>query len=310
MTIKYLSSETEKLMNQTVSGIDVCFTLIGVDDDSFASGSKNDYISDTPKFLDPSNVHIKATLKRGGKDYVLFSENLALLAKYSTITQGRDQWEEGVKLAAKEMVHLVYIPFSGNTNWPAHINLKDNDVLEVYVNVVRGAYGAELDANACICDVRTSPSIGVEKFIPFMTSYSIRANQATDLVNLGNDVTRIALLSMTNDVSNIPNAFTDVTLSSDRLDKNFNSNQLILEHSKCIEDSVRSHANEVDSYLIHEDIEIDSAKVHLKMNPAKIRENTIYLVRSHFQTSLEILQKAVAMEEKHQSADIAKVPAT
>lgn len=308
MTVKYLSSDTERLQDQTVSGLDLCFTLIGKTDTSFDSGSKNDYLSDTPKFLDPSNIHIKVTLKRGGKDQMLISENLALLAKFATITQGRDLWEDGIKLGTREMLHSVYIPFSGNTNWENVLNLKNGDILETYVNVVKGSYGQELDANACICEVRASPAIGVEKMIPYLTSYSIRANQQSDLVQAGNNVSRIALISMSNDQTNIPNAFTDVSITSDRLDKSFNSNQLILEHSKFIEDKNRSNADTVDSYLLHENIEIDGCKIGLKMNPVHIRENTVYVMYSHFETSLEILQKATEMEAKHESKDVAKLP--
>lgn len=310
MTVKYLSSETERLQDQTVSGLDICFTLIAKTDTGFDAGSKNDYLSDTPKFLDPSNIHIKVTLKRGGKDNLLISENLALLGKFATITQGRDLWEDGVKLGTREMLHSVYIPFSGNTNWDNCLNLKNGDILETYVNVVKGAYGAELDANACICEVRSSPAIGIETMTPYITSYSVRANQQSDLIQAGNNVSRIALISMSNDNTNIPNAFTDVSITSDRLDKSFNSNQLILEHSKFIEDRSKSHADQVDSYLLHENVEIDSCKIGLKMNPVHIRENTVYVVYSHFETSLEILQKAQAMAEKHESKDIAKLPVT
>lgn len=310
MTVKYLSSETERIQDQTVSGLDLCFTLIGKTDNSFDAGSKNDYLSVNPKFLDPSNVHIKITLTRNGKSTMLVSDNLALLGKFATITQGRDLWEDGVKLATREMLHSVYIPYSGNTNFDQVLNLKAGDILETYVNVVRGAYGSELDANACICEVRSSPAIGIEKMTPYITSYSVRANQQSDLIQAGNNVTRIALISMSNEVSNVPNSFTDVSITSDRLDKNFNSNQLILEHSKYIEDKVRTHADTLDSYLLHENTEIDGCKIALKMNPAHIRENTVYVVYSHFESSLETIQKAIAMSEKHESADIAKLPVT
>lgn len=308
MTIKYLSSETEYITDQTVSGLDICLTLVAKSATSFDSGSKNEYLSPTPKFLDPSNIHIKTVLKRNNKEYLLISENLAVLSRFATITQGRDQWENGLKLTDTERLHAVYIPFSGNVNWQSHINVKNGDVLQTYVNVVKGAYGASLDANACICEVRTSPSIGIEKFIPYIKTYSIRGSQANDLIQMGNNVTRVALLAMSNDVSNLPKAFTDVSLTSDRLDKSFNANQLILEHSKSIEAPENSNAETIDTYLIHEDIELDQAKLNLKMNPQFIKENTNYVVYSTFDTSIEILQKAREMQEKHESSDIGKLP--
>ncbi|AXH78169.1 MAG: major capsid protein [Bacteriophage sp.] len=306
MTVRYLSSETERLSNQTVSGIDICATLVAKA--AYTEISKNEYMPVTPKYFDPSNVHVKVLLRRNGIEHTLISENLALLSRYATITQGRDQWEDGVRLAPTEDAHNVYIPFSGNTNFPSHINLKGDDILEVYVNVVRGAYGSKLDANACIFDVRATPSIGIETHIPFISSFSVRANQASETVQAGNNVMRVALMSMSDDDLGKPNAFTDVTLNSDRLDISFNSNQLLLQHSKSIEDSVTTHANNVDTYLIHEDIEVDNCKISLKMNPKNIRENTIYVVFSRFLTSLDILQKAQAMQVKHESADLAKAP--
>jgi len=310
MTIKYLSSETERLQNQTINGIDICSTLIGKSAFGANVLTTNEYLADSPKYLDPSYIHIKVTLKRDNKEHLLISENLALLGRYATITQGREQWENGIRRAGNEDLHAVFIPFSGNTNFPSHINLKGDDELITYVNVTRGAYGDLLDANACILDVRATPSIGIETHIPFISSYGIRKSQAKDTIQAGNNVMRIALLSMMDTPTKTPSAFTDVSINSDRLDISFTSNQLILAHSKSIEDSVRSHANNVDTYLIHEDTEIDNCKISLKMNPQFIEENCNYVMYSHFVSSIDIIQKAAAMVQKHQSADLGKLEAT
>lgn len=307
MTIKYLSSETEKIQNQTVSGIDICATLVAKAGEVLTGGSPNEYLNPLSQYFDPSNVHIKVVLKRDRQEHILISDNLAVLGHFATITQGRDQWTEGVQLSTTESAHLLYLPFSGNTNNQAHVYVSGEDTLEVYINIVKGAYGSKLDANACVFEARACPSIGIETYIPFISVHSVRGNQSSELVQCGNNVTRIALISMSDGSETAPNAFTDVTINSDRLDKSFNANQLILEHSKSIEDSVRTHADAIDTYLIHEDIEIDNCKVNLKMNPSKIRDNTNYLVYSRFVTSTDIVRKAQNMMLKHQSADLGKI---
>src|SRR5690606_38570864 len=76
--------------------------------------------------------------------------------------------------------------------------------------------------------VEANHSIGLEYAIHRMEFYAIQANQQSETVNLGDNVTRVALMSFEKDYEK--QVFKSASLSSDRLDWTANEQELINRH--------------------------------------------------------------------------------
>jgi len=315
MQVRQSEKRIHKVVNETVNGINVVAHL------EAANGNQD--ILDTQYMtglgFDPSNVTMDVQLKRDGKTYTLISTNLALLAHYVTITMGQNSWYKGkvnVKKssgAKQEVERSVFIPFFG------HHNVKGSDEMIITVFCGRGTFnpgagGVSLNSSLL---VTPNQSIGVETAIYRFHSQALQANMSTENVNLGDNVERVALVSFERDGTK--QVFKTCSLTSDRLDYTISEAELALKHRQFFpynssevlmlrgwtEDVMKYFPN---TYLCHDKDEIDQAKLSVSMNPGNVKSSENVVCWTSFETSREIIQRAVDMANKHAQQDVEKVP--
>lgn len=313
MQVKINETRTHKVENETINGINISALL--------ESAAVNNDVPDTGYMttvgFDPSNVNIEVTLLRKGSNYPLLNSNLALIAHYQTIKRNGFLWRKGVNLQAKSAgtTHMVTRPLFIDLG--GHINVSGSDILSVTVTVNRGAFGTGIDASNSTLQIEVNQSIGVEHALYRFNTYAIQASQNSDLVNLGDNVTKIALVSFEKDWTKP--IFRSASLSSDRLDWTSNEQELILRHFEkfgdLISDNLLSatatNANPLyypHTRLLHEVEEIDRAKLQFTMTSPNVLASQNFVCWTSFETSMDILEKAAAMQNKHNQKNLDKVP--
>lgn len=313
MQLKINETRTHKVENETVNGLNICCLLesAAVNTDVPETG----YMTATS--FDPSQINIEVSLMRNGKSETIINENLAVLAHFWTILKNGMLWRKGVTLQASAVAktHLVsrsvFIPFAG------HINVKGSDVLTVTATVNRGAFGTGVSSATSTIQIETNQSIGVEHAIYKFKSYAIQASQNQDVVNLGDNITRLALISFETDSSKP--IFKSASLSSDRLDFTANEQELILRHwDKFPYNSAdmamsslygTAHPSKYPStFVIHDKDEIDRAKLQFTMNSANVAASQNFVCWITYVTDQAIISKAVEMTQKHNEQNVAKIP--
>lgn len=315
MQIRKNEKRYHKVVNETVNGLNVVVHLV--------SSVNNVDIADTAYMsnqgFDPSNVTIDVQLKRDGKTFTLMSTNLAVIAHYSTIMMGQNSWLKGKVIVPKaaavkqEVERTVFIPFFG------HHNVKGSDEMVITVYNGRGTFGTGINEDASSILVTANQSIGVETGIYRFNSQALQANMTTENVNLGDNVQRVAIVSFEKDWEKP--VVKAASLSSDRLDWTKSEGELFLQHQQFFpynysdvlmlrgwtEATMKYYPNTI---LFHDKDEIDQAKLSINLYPANVESSENLICWTYFETSREILTKAVEMQVKHSNENIAKVPET
>lgn len=315
MQIRINEKRVHKVVNETVNGLNVIVDL--------TASANNTQIADTQYMtatgFDASGVSIDVHLKRNGRIFTMISTNLAVLAHFNSLTMNAHQFYKGttrVKRGAsvkQEQVRSLFIPFYG------HHNIKGSDELIVTVHVANNTFNTGVDSIQSSILVTPNQSIGVESAIYSFHTHAIQANQETENVNLGDNVQRLALISFDRD--GMKQIFRQASLSSDRLDWTYIDSELRLKHyqyfpynyadalisNSLVEDQLRYFPN---SFLIHDKDEIDGAKLKVNTNPVNVASSTNYIAWISFETSQEILQRAIQMEQKHATENVSKIPET
>jgi hypothetical protein len=313
MVISQGETRNEVIRNNTINGLNISVLLEATADNTALplTGYRS-----TSSF-DPSNVNIEVILKRDGKNYTLVNTNLAIIGHYMTILQGGSLWRKGITLVPKAAgtKHLATRPLFIYLG--GHYNLSGQDEIYVSCTVNRGTFGTAVSTTNSKIQIEANPSIGVEKAIHQMHTYAIQANQQSDTVNLGDNVTRIALLSFETDFTK--QVFKSCSLSSDRLDWTANEMELILRHwDKFPYDATDVLFQDVpdtshplyypNTFLIHDQDEIDKARLQFQMNPTNVEASENFVVWTTFQTSEEIIMRAAQRQQKHSERNLNKIP--
>lgn len=312
MIIKQNETRIEKIKSQTINGLNISVMLEATADNTAIplTGYRN------AATFDPSNISIEVTLKRNGVSYALVNQNLAVIAAYQTILKGGSLWRKGITLRKKAAAvkHLVtrglFLYLGG------HYNLTNEDEILVSCTVNRGTFGTAVSSTESTIQVEANHSIGLEYAIHRMEFYAIQANQQSETVNLGDNVTRVALMSFEKDFEK--QVFKSASLSSDRLDWTANEQELINRHwdkfdyslaDVLIQDVVDT-AHPLyfpNTFLIHDKDEIDKAKLQFQMNSLNVNASENFVGYTTFMTSQEMIQKALAMKQKHDVKNADKI---
>jgi len=320
MQVRQSEKRIHKVVNETVNGLNIVAHL--------KASEKNKDILETQymtgKGFDPSNVTLDVQLRRDGKTRTLVSTNLAVLAHYWTIPMGQSHWYKGKvnekKAANRHQVleRAVFIPFFG------HHNIKGSDELIVTVFCGRGTFNEDGDGSSCGVSVSESSllvvpnqSIGVEAAIYRFHSQAIQANMSDENVNLGDNVERVALVSFERDGTKP--IFKSCSLSSDRLDWTISEAELTLKHNQLFPYNSaevlmsRGWTEDVPKYfpntfLCHDKDEIDQAKLSVSLWSDNVKSSRNLVCWTSFETSREMIAKAVEMQNRHNSENVDKVP--
>lgn len=315
MQIRLAEKRTHKVVNETVNGINVIATLVG----SVNNTAVMDTQYTTGQGFDASNVHIDVILKRNGKTFNMISTNLAILAHFATIEKGANQWYKGhvtkprTANSKEEVVRSVFIPFWG------HHNVKGSDELIITVNCGRDAFNAGVDKAECALLVTPNQSIGYETGIFKFESYALQANQSNEIVNLGDNVMKVAIMSFERDWQKP--IYKTASLSSDRLDWTIGDAEIRLKHYGFFPDNYadglirESQDNKPltyfpNTFIVHSDDEVDQAKLKVSMEAPNVSSSQNMIAWVSYETSAEIIQKATTMAVKHAEENAEKVPTT
>jgi len=313
MIIKQNETRHEKIRNLTINGLNISVLLEATADNTAIplTGYRS-----TSSF-DPSNVNIEVTLQRNGIKYTLVNQNLALIAHYQTILKGGTLWRKGLTLRKKDAAvkHLatrnLFLHLGG------HYNLQGDDEILVTATVNRGTFGTAVSSTESTIQIEANTSIGVEYAIHQMNFYAIQATQSSDSVNLGDNVTRLALVSFETDFEK--QVFKSASLSSDRLDWTANEQELIIRHwdkfpyniADVLISNVADTAHPLyypNTFLVHDSDEIDRARLQFQMNSLNVDASENFIAWTTFITSQELLSKAMQMKSKHERKNVEKVP--
>lgn len=314
MQLKVNETRSHKVENETVNGLNISVLLESeaVNTDVPLTG----YMTDGVGF-DASQIDLEVVLKRDGKNIVLIAGNLANVAHYFTLERGGYLWRKGLNVQAKAAgaTHIVnrmlFVDFCG------HLNIKGSDELIVTATLNRAALGDGISSATSLIQIETNQSIGIEHGIYRFNSYAIQASQNSDVVNLGDNVTRMALISYETDYTKP--IFRNVSLSSDRLDWTANEQELPLRHWKEFTDNVADHLLSATStsahplffphsFLLHDVNELDRAKLSFTLNSPNVLASKNFVIWTSYETSHEILEKAMQLSAKHERKNIDKVP--
>ncbi|MGJ1351994.1 hypothetical protein ACR79P_06485 [Sphingobacterium spiritivorum] len=313
MQIRSGEKRTHKVVNETVNGLNVLVNLV--------SSVNNTQIPDTQYItstaFDASNILIDVILKRNGKSFTMISTNLAILAHFSTLEKGANQFYKGHVTKPRgtnekeQVVRSVFIPFYG------HHNIKGSDELIVTATVGRDAFNTGVDKNESSVLVTTNQSIGYETGIFKFESYALQAHQSTETINLGDNVMKVGLLSFERDY--LKPIFKSASLTSDRLDWTLSDTEIRLKHytffpANYVDGLIRESQDNKplvyfpNSFLVHSNDEIDQGKISVNMEAPNIESSLNLVAWISYETSAEILQKATQMALKHAETNAEKIP--
>lgn len=313
MIIKQNETRHERIRNLTINGLNINVLLEATANNTAIplTGYRS-----TSSF-DPSNVNIEVSLQRNGIKHTLVNQNLAVIAAYQTILQGGSLWRKGVTLrnkgaAIKHLVSRGMFLYLGG-----HYNLRGDDEILVTATVNRGTFGTAVSTTESTIQIEANTSIGIEYAIHQMNFYAIQASQSSDSVNLGDNVTRVALMSFETDFEKP--VFQSASLSSDRLDWTANEQELIVRHwdkypynlaDVLIQDvpDTQHPLYYPNTFLVHDKDEIDRARIQFQMNPLNVYASENFIGWTTFITSQEMIGKALQMKDKHERQNVDKVP--
>ena len=138
------------------------------------------------------NISIKCVLHRTKKQHVILNDNVQNYAIESHFHKGL----EGIISAAfltQKGNGVAVLPIT--IDLPGPINLQHDDLLELDVNVLNGAYPAGLNVAACNLDINWREETGIEEYIPHITAKYIQAGEGQFNESLGSNIKTILLLN-------------------------------------------------------------------------------------------------------------------
>lgn len=313
MNLKVNDNKIDRITSQTINGLNITVFL--------ESAAVNTSVPETGYMdlvgFDPSQINIQVDLKRNGSIMSLVNTNLALLAVDATAMKGGQLWFKGLPVQEKSASKTHIVKRSLFAYLHGHYNIVGDDELILNATVNRGAFGSGINANTATIQIEVNESIGVEYQINKLHIHSITAELNQDKVTLGDNVTDILLHSFEKDWKK--GIFRQVSLSSDRLDFTANEQQLDLRHWEKfpfeVADVLFSNTAEgthplrfPNSFKIHQKDEIDKAMLSFTLNPANVLATQNYVFYWTFETSKEMISKAIEMKSKHDEKNISKVP--
>jgi len=302
MIVKHLELKNQYFRNITLDGITVKAFLNGL----AGAGSEQ---------CDFSKSTIRVILYRGGKPHVIMQNNLKILGLASSIDSLNQSafastLPVGMVLGANQSALLsFFIPFGG------HINLRNDD--EIYIEVENSA-GLFTDNNllaASYLEVKPKKSVGIEHYVPKINTFVIQANESSNQYMIGDNLIRLVVLNY--DKPDFKNAvISTLTFSTDRLDEVWNfadlvANKLSRYGRQLIplgNNDLAVDMQEDQSFVITDfGQEFDAVNLDINFNAANVTASSNYIVAWTYDTSMEIIQKAVETQKKHDSKTMDKL---
>lgn len=319
MVTKYGESNKNSFQNKTINGFYVNVYL----EHTTVNQTLLPTQYGTNLQFDPSQISMKAMLKRDGKNIQLFSDNLGLIGRFNSILKGAKEWQLGTDKqrpaagAVHKNVRTLFIYLG------SHLNVKDTDECVYEMNVGRTSFLSPLDQNKCYVEMTPAFSIGYESGVYSQNFETVKAHTTSQDFNLGDNVTDIAFMNM-EDSDVTDDIITSLMLSSDRLDLSLSQFDLINRNvqmfnfapfNKTYDYSVgASNTNDAyvpafpNTFVLLSREEIDQASLNVTFNPAAVNESKNYVAYRTFFLTREALGKSLKLSDKHKSENVDKLP--
>lgn len=304
MIIKFAETESTSARNRTVNGI-IGHILVNGSDQTIESATVADCMNKTS---------VKATLRRGGGDFVLFQDKLHLLALLSSLNH---PFFPGIIAFAHKYASQPYplasgdvygegtatvVPFYLFFGGPINLSGQDELILEVNNSSIQPA-----TVNQAFLDFQFNDCIGVETFTPYTRFEAIPVGQNQKSKDLGNNVFEIAYINtdiMAVDATSSP--INNWQLNSDKLSLSESFYDILCRR---IVDSTDTEVlrKSYNNWRLYSGKELHNTRVDIELNSDTVNKSTNYLAFRFFYKDERLTKKAQGMEQKHAANDLLRV---
>jgi len=308
MNIRHLETKNSRITSQTINAFSVkafLFANAFVDGDTTFGSSKMDF----------SKVTIKAILNRKGMDHILFQDNLKIIGLASNLnTRGQlafySDHDHLIKLGDGKALVSFNIPLGGP------IRIADDDYVYLEVTNQDGLFDAAY-INSSYLEVKPVKCVGYETFIPQIKSYNIQAGTSSDVYSLGDNVIRTVILNYDKLDFSQP-VIQNLNFASDRLNDGFTFADLVLMKEASYP-KVPVNLSADAATLFESDQSFTLTDFHQRFNQlilsaqfdgSQVAASSNYLVVWSTKTDWTILQKAEALQDKHEKINANAIPAS
>lgn len=298
-----LNNETRKLVfqNTDIAG----FSLNSIVD--AASGQA----------LNLKKLLLSVKLNRGGKETILYNDNLYAAAAKSAFK--KSSWKtalgvagSGIAIGAGTGTGTLEL-FTPEYDLERVINLRGEDTLEAEVTIMDGYFsGTTVAAAGCKVEFNEIAGIGVEFSTGLIKSKNIPVGESRFTLSMGDNVESVMILdtAQVGSYSASDMGVLNVNLSSDKVNRNMNKNQLLSQRVAqfgCADEPV----NRGNCFMIHDasfdGAELDKVKLDITLDAAKVTTGRYIIVYRTFETDARLVQTALARTQKHKQQDYAKI---
>ncbi|MFT3679198.1 MAG: hypothetical protein QM791_02930 [Ferruginibacter sp.] len=319
MDVKIGQSRADKVTSGTYNAINISVHVV--------AAAANTAL--TAAAFSPEQVSVKVILKRKKQTYIIMQDNLQTLGIFNTIDNGFHEFLNGVDVTYPASGVFAIKERQAKLMFGGHIRPSDGDELSCEVSVPNvGAFSSAANTTDSYVDFSFEPSIGYEYLIPMTISETLEANTSKQRFNPGDNVTRMVLLNLdkTNLTSQVVN---NVTISSDRLDKNMNFAQLVLHSNQLlpripalrfgtsvpVSDGSPTVTKGLPFYpqtffIFDGDAinnELDRCSVDIAANKAEVASGQNILAWRTYETTPELIAAAATRTQKHMDEKMDKV---
>ncbi len=258
------------------------------------------------------NVRITGTLRRGGRERVIFSDTLrALLLESNFMTTGECVYNDGAGIVMSIVGGVTNFFIPGIIDLKMPINLKGDDEFVVEANMSSSWIPTGGTASSYM-DFQWRDDIGVEKYIPRINSRSIQAGSTKWDEDLGDNVTQVSFISIPptavggSFLTDATAVITNLKISSDRYDVNDNHYAMIARRQTLFETKATAE-NRYRSFQYPFEKECDQVRVEMLLNSANVAAGEQVVMWRSFEIDPGTYIRSEHMEAKHDQKDGAKL---
>lgn len=278
--------------------------------------------------FDPSQVNVKVVLTRDKQITEIYNGDLYTLGIKNSLKKGLHEFINGVDVVhhaqniEAQKLRFVDLRFDGC------LNLLAGDSLKATVTLSKKDTFGTLVADDSYIDFEFVEAIGYEMYLPSTKIISITEGQEKQSFDLGDNIKSIMLINF--DKSNYAEQVVDnLTLTSDRLDFDYNFNQLLAHHTLQFDNTKPSRfgtslpVSDNDPTIQEglpffpqtlilfdgkkHDQELDDCSLSIKFNLDNLNKSQNFLVVTSYTTSIEQLRRFGKKREKHKAEKFAKI---
>lgn len=269
------------------------------------------------------NMVIKLTLKRGGKDYIIFNDNVRNLGAFtnyfSALFRGAKDFSttmiilQAASAGAKQIVEAVmYIDLAG------FINLRGDDNLLIEYNASAAMVSVNVDQSVSYIYGDWDDGIGLEYCTPKIEFYTLQQGQQNQTKSVGDNVMRMCLLNYDQPTQLYANRIVDnYSIMSDKIKFTNNYYQLLDDQQRMFvnapEASLRLQSfcfyeNQLNPFSNFESpgVEIDQTAIQLNLIAANVTATNNVLGWSSYFTDARLLGLARERSGNHTAREIKK----